>query len=88
MRWNWVGTIRLRLTSHQSVGLYVARTADYCIRLYSVSRKILPPRSSGDISPTIENFKIKYFTPTVRSYPRKITEFYPVICNCDKIMPY
>jgi len=62
------------------------------VRSYSVSRKklFLPLRFSANISPTTENFKIKFYTSIVRLYPRKIAKFYSIagIYNFDEVMPY
>jgi len=56
------------------------------VRLHCASRN-LPPRFSGHIFPTTENFKIKFHMPVVRSYLCKIAKFYAIISNFDKIMP-
>jgi len=37
---------------------------------------------------TVRNFWTKFYTPITRSYVRQITNFYPIIFNCDEVMPY
>jgi len=45
-------------------------------------------RFSGNISPTTDNFSIKFYTPIVVSYLCKITKFYSIISTFDKFIPY
>jgi len=54
--------------------------------LYRVSQKNLPLplRFSGNISPTTENFN----PATARSYLSNVAEFYSIISNFVKVMPY
>jgi len=51
-------------------------------------KKSIPVKIFGSISPMIENFKIKFYTPFICSYLRKITKFYSIISNFDTVMPY
>jgi len=47
-----------------------------------------PLAFSGIFPQTVGNFSIKFFTPIIRSYLRYATNFYSIICNFDKVMPY
>jgi len=42
-------------------------------------------KRTGKISPTTDNFKIKFYTPLVCSCLCKITKFYSVVFNFDKV---
>jgi len=55
---------------------------------YSVSQKKSPLKISGIFSQTVGNFLTKFYVPVIRSYLRWITNFYLMICNFDKVMPY
>jgi len=58
-------------------------------RIYSVSQKISPALKFSDIfSQTVGNFYSIFYTPITRSYLRLITNFYSIISNFDKVIPY
>jgi len=48
----------------------------------------IPIKIFGNISPMTENVKIKFHAPIVCSYLRKITNFYSIISNSDKVMTH
>jgi len=48
----------------------------------------IPIKIFGNISPMTENVKIKFHTPIVCSYLRKIANFYSIISNSDKVMTH
>ena len=56
--------------------------------IYTVPLKEYPQRFSGNISPTTDNFKLKFYMLIVCSYQRKITKFYLVIIYFDKVILY
>ena len=62
-----------------SVGIYY---------LQCESKKFKPLRISDNNFPTTENVCITFYTFTVCSYLRKITQFYSIIFNFDKLWPY
>ena len=46
------------------------------------------PRLPGNFPPTTGNFKIKLYTPIAVHIYTKSTEFYSIISNFHKVMPY
>jgi len=52
------------------------------------SKHFTPLMFSGNISPKTEIFKIKFYMPIVCSYIRKTANFYSIISNYDKVLPY
>ena len=64
-----------------------SRSRRNAAQTYSVSPKI--PLSLFDIFPKgLGIFSPNFYTPIVRSYLRWTTNFYSIICNFDKVMPY
>ena len=58
-----------------------------CRPVYTVrQKKVSPWRYFGNISSTTQNFYIKFYTPFVCSYLRKIAKFYSITSNFDKVM--
>jgi len=55
---------------------------------YSVSQKILPPKVFWHFFPNGWKFSVQIYTLIMRSYLRWTTDFYPVTCNFDEVMPY
>jgi len=58
------------------------------IYTYTVWVKKIPPKVFWHFSQTVGNFLTKFYTCVVRSYIRSTTNFYLIICNFDKVMPY
>jgi len=55
--------------------------------LQGMAKKYLP-KNFGNISTVTENFYIKFYTPILCLYLCKITKFYSVISNFDKVKLY
>jgi len=72
---------KMMAQSCMNISVRLAQWAQGVAKLYSLN--IL-----GNISPTTENIKIKFYTLILCSYLCKITKFYPIISNYDKVMLY
>jgi len=47
-----------------------------------------PLRTCHNFSQIVGYFSTKFYTPIIRSYLRKSTNFYSINCNFDEVMPY
>ena len=56
--------------------------------IYSVSQKKSTLRTCGNFSKTVRNFSTKFYTSIMRFLSTLDYEFYSIICNFDKVMPY
>ena len=55
---------------------------------YKVWVKKILPKVSGIFSQTVGDFLSKFYVSVMRSYLRWTINFYFIICNFDKVMPY